>query len=154
MAYGNRTGLATFSVSKGETPMKRVLFALPMMLGCCVSNRVEPLRPLEIATAPYPGNSVAGATGTLAYEHGCLSFRNDAHKAVWVPVWPVGTIFNGTSLIFHQPGRADQPFVLGQELLISGQPLSWPSVPSPRASLFERQCGGIPFAVADVRPAN
>jgi hypothetical protein len=71
-----------------------------------------------------------------------------------MPVWPEGTIFNGTSLIFHKPGKADQPIVLNQEFVLSGQPLSWSAVPGPRGRLFERQCGGIPFSVADVQPAN
>ena len=134
--------------------MRLAVFVLIFLLGGCVSNGVQSLRPLEIATAPYAPNNVASATGTLAYEHGCLSFRDDAHKAVWMPVWPDGTIFNGTSIIFHKPGKADQPIVLNQEFVLSGQPLTWANVPGPRAPLFARQCGGIPFAVADVRPAN
>jgi len=135
--------------------MRPFAWLLPLViLAGCVSNGVQPLLPQEIATAPYHGISTASAAGTLAYEDGCLTFRDDAHQTVWVPVWPHGTVYNGTSLIFHEPGRADQPFVLGQEIRISGQPLDWSAVPGPRAPLFARQCGGVPFAVADVRPAD
>ena len=135
--------------------MKASVCMLPLMLLVgCASGGVQPLKPLEIATEPYSGLGIANGTGTLAYEGNCLSFWDDEHKAMWVPVWPIGTTFNGTSIIFHRPGRADQPFVLGQEVQISGQPLDWPKVPGARAPLFARQCAGIPFAVADVRPAN
>jgi len=134
--------------------MRRLLLLFALLLGGCVSNGIQPLRPLEIATVPYTGIVTARSTGSLAYEGGCLRFRNDARRVLWTPVWPDGTIFNGTSLIFHKPGRADEPVVLDQEFLMSGEPLAWPRVPGPRAPLFQRQCGGIPFAVADVRPAN
>jgi hypothetical protein len=134
--------------------MKLVVFVWPLLLAGCVSNGVQPLRPLEIATAPYSPIITASPTGTLAYEHGCLSFYDDARTQILAPIWPEGTIFNGTSLVFHKPGRADQPIVLNEEFVLSGRPLTWPTVPGPRASLFQRQCGGTPFAVADVRPAN
>ena len=134
--------------------MKLILCTLPLLLAGCVSNGVQPLKPLEIATIPYSGNVTQSASGSLAYERGCLLFYGDAHGPFLTPIWPEGTIFNGTSLIFHRPGRADQPIVVNQEFLLSGQRLSWSQVPGPRAALVQRQCGGIPFAVADVRPAN
>jgi len=134
--------------------MRLAAFVWPLVLAGCVSNGVQPLRPLEISTAPYTPVITATPTGSLAYERGCLLFYDDAAKQVLAPIWPEGTIFNGTSIIFHKPGRADQPFVLNQEVMLSGQPLTWSTVPGPRATLFQRQCGGIPFAVADVRPAN
>lgn len=134
--------------------MKLIVCALPLLLAGCVSNGVQPLRPLEIATGPYNGFVAATHTGTLAYEHGCLTFYDDAHRLALMPVWPEGTIFNGTSLIFHKPGKADQPIVLNQEFVLSGQPLIWSAVPGPHGPLFERQCGGIPFSVAEVQPAN
>ena len=134
--------------------MKLIVCALPLLLAGCVSNGVQPLRPMEIAIGPYNGIVAATHTGSLAYEHGCLTFYDDAHGPALMPVWPEGTIFNGTSLIFHKPGKADQPIVLNQEFVLSGQPLSSSAVPGPRAALVQRQCGGIPFAVADVRPAN
>lgn len=134
--------------------MRLVIFAASLMLGGCVSNGAERLHPLEIATSGYSPYVTVTATGSLSHEGNCLIFRDDAHRAAWIPVWPDGTIFNGTSLIFHKPGRADQPFVLDQEILLSGRPLEWRGVPGPRAPLFHRECGGIPFAVADVRSAN
>ncbi|MFL6764480.1 MAG: hypothetical protein ACJ8FO_04710 [Sphingomicrobium sp.] len=134
--------------------MRSVLFALPALLAACVSNGVQPLKPLEIVTVPYSPTVTSSATGSLAYERGCLQFYDESGKQMWSPVWPDGTIFNGTSVVFHKPGRADQPIVLNQEFLLSGQPLTWSTVPSPRATEFQRQCGGTPFAVADVAPAN
>ena len=134
--------------------MKSVLFALPLVLAGCVSNGVHPLEPLEIPIVGYSPVVTASASGSLAYEHGCLLFVEDGGNQIVAPVWPDGTIFNGTSVIFHRPGRADQPIVLNQEFVMSGQPLAWSAVPSPRAAQFEHQCGRAPFAVADVAPAN
>ena len=135
--------------------MRLVLITLPLLLlAGCVSNGLQPLRPQEIATAPYNGTVTATATGSLAYEHGCLLFIDDKPGPALEPIWPEGTIFNGTSLIFHKPGKADQPIVLNQEFVMSGQPLAWPAVPGPRAPLFQQQCGGVPFVVAEVAPAD
>jgi hypothetical protein len=135
--------------------MRRLILLLSSLtLSGCVSNGVQALRPLEIATAPYSALVTAAPTGTLAYERGCLVFYDDSRNMALAPVWPDGTIFNGSSLIFHKPGRADQAVVLNQEFVLSGQPSSWSAVPGSRAALFQRQCGGTPFLVADVRPAN
>jgi hypothetical protein len=134
--------------------MRLIVFSLPALLAACVSNGIQPLKPLEIATVGYSPTVTSSATGSLAYERGCLQFYDDSGKQILLPVWPDGTIFNGTSLVFHKPGRADQPIVLNQEFVLSGEPLPWSTVPSPRATEFQRQCGGTPFVVADVAPAN
>jgi|SRR5438270_2939238 len=134
--------------------MRPAAFLVTLLTAGCVSNGVQALRPLEIPTAPYSPIVTAAPTGTLAYERDCLLFYDDARKQALLPVWPDGTIFNGTSLIFHKPGRADQPIVLNQEFVLSGRPVPWSAVTASRASLFQRQCGGTPFAVADVKPAN
>ena len=134
--------------------MKRA-FLIPLtMLAGCASHGVHPLRPLEIPTAPYNGVATTGLTGSLMYEGGCLLFRDDQKRFQLVPVWPGGSIFNGTSVIFHEPGRADQRVVVGEEFLMEGQPLRWSRVPGPRMVLHQRRCGGEPFAVLGVRPAN
>lgn len=137
--------------------MKPVMFLVPalmLLIPGCASNGVGALRPLEIATAPYSGVVTAAPTGTLAYERGCLMFYDDRRRMALSPVWPDGTIFNGSSLIFHKPGRADQAVVLSQEFVLSGQPSTWSVLPASRAALFQRRCGGTPFVVANVRPAN
>jgi len=134
--------------------MRGLPLLIPMLLAGCASTGPHPLRPLEIATAPYAGIATTHWTGSLAYERGCLLFYDDSRRVVLAPVWPDGTIFNGTSVMFHKPGRTDQPIVLNEEFVLSGQPLAWSGVPGPRATVFERQCGGLPFRVADVRPAN
>jgi hypothetical protein len=88
------------------------------------------------------------------YEGGCLLFRDDENRYRLVPVWPDGSTFNGTSVIYHEPGRADQRIVVGEEFLAEGQPLQWPRVPGQRIVLHQQRCGGAPFAVLGVRPAN
>lgn len=134
--------------------MRRIAFFLAALLVGCVSGGPHPLRPLEIPTAPYNGIVTTGLTGTLLYEGGCLLFRDDAKRMQLVPVWPDGTIFNGTSVIFHEPGKADQRIVLGEEFLMQGQRVTWRNVPGPRTILHQQQCGGQPFMVLGIRPAN
>ena len=91
----------------------------------------------------------AALTGSLLYEGGCLLFRDEETAGRLMPVWPDGSVFNGTTLIFHQPGKAEQLVVVGEEVMIEGQP----AVPVAGPSGTGR-CGAQPFFVSRVRPAN
>jgi hypothetical protein len=130
-----------------------VLFAL-LLGGCVSSHAIRPLRPLELATAPYLDRIVEAHTGSLMYEDGCLLFRDDTSPRRLLPVWPDGSVFNGTSVIFHQPAKADQRIVIGEEFVMGGQSVDWPALPSTGYIPFRRQCGGQPFFVSGVRPAD
>jgi hypothetical protein len=88
------------------------------------------------------------------YEGGCLLFRDDDHRFDLFPVWPDGSTFNGTSVTYHEPGKADQRVVLTEEFLMMGQPVQWARVPNRRIALHQQRCGGAPFAVLGIRPAN
>src|SRR5258708_29239365 len=134
--------------------MRPVAIILALLIAGCASPGVQPLRPLEIPTAPYNGITTTALTGTLMYEGGCLMFRDDDKRIRLVPVWPEGSSFNGTSALFHEPGKADQRIVVGEEFFMEGQPLQWLRVPGPRIVLHQRRCGGEPFAVLGIRPAN
>ena len=134
--------------------MKHAIMIAALLLTGCMSHGVHPLRPLEIPTAPYSGVSTTALSGSLIYEGGCLLFRDDDRRFDLMPVWPVGSTFNGTSVIFHEPGRADQRIVVAEEFLMLGQPLQWSRIANPRLVLHQRRCGGEPFAVLGVRPAN
>ena len=81
-------------------------------------------------------------------------FRDHQNTAHLMPVWPEGSIFNGTSVIFHQPGKADQPVVIGEEFVMSGQPVMWSGLSGQIYSPFQHQCSAAPFMVASVRPAD
>ena len=59
------------------------------------------------------------------YEDGCLLFHNDETAASLLPVWPDGSVFNGTSVIFHQPAKADQRIVIGEEFVMEGHAVPW-----------------------------
>jgi hypothetical protein len=109
---------------------------------------------LEIPTAPYFGIVTARMTGTLTYAGNCLLFRADDREAQLVPIWPDGTTFNGTSVIFHQPGRMAETIVINEEVQLSGEPVQWSRLPGSRIPLYQRACPGHAFAVAGVRPAN
>jgi hypothetical protein len=124
------------------------------LLTGCASQGVQPLRPLELATTPYQGIVTTGLTGSLMYEGGCLLFRDDGRRLHLFPVWPDGSIFNGTLVIFHEPGKADQRVAVAQEFLMEGQPVQWSSMPGQRIPLHQQKCGGQPFAVLGIRPAN
>src|SRR5438067_2823251 len=110
----------------GRASRVRHGLVLPLLiLAGCSSGGLHPLRPLEIPTAPYQGVVTTSLTGTLLYEGGCLLFRDDRKRVQLIPIWPDGTTFNGTSVIFHEPGKADQRIVLTEEFLMEGQPVSW-----------------------------
>jgi hypothetical protein len=128
-------------------------FAILLLASCTTYTHggIRPLRPLELATAPYQETVTAALTGSLMYEGGCLLFRDEQSTARLLPVWPAGSVFNGTSVIFHRPGKADQPVVVGEEFVMEGQPLQWAALSMP---LFEQQCAAQPLMVARVRPAD
>jgi hypothetical protein len=132
------------------------LLGLALLASCTTySNQgVRPLRPLELATGPYQGTVTAALTGSLMYEGGCLLFREDQAVVPLMPVWPTGSVFNGTSVIFHQPGKADQPVLVEEEFVIEGQPMNWSELSAPAYPPFQHQCAVQPFLVARVRPAD
>lgn len=137
--------------------MRKAVMLLMFAIGGCVSaspGGIRPLRPLEIPTARYQETITAALTGSLLYENGCLMFRDEDSHVHLLPLWPVGTVFNGTSVIFHQPGKSDQRVVLGEEFLLSGQQLRYAGLAGSDYQPFERQCGVQPFFVTQVRPAN
>ena len=137
-----------------ESMLRRsALFSL-LLLQACAGNGVRPLRPLELATAPYEDIISSSVTGSLMHEGGCLIFRDEETKAHYVPVWPVGSVFNGTSVIFHEPAKADQRIVIGEEFLMEGRPAEWAEIANDYYDRFQRQCGAEPFFVSAVRPAN
>lgn len=137
--------------------MRKVGLLAVLMLGGCMSNHpaVRPLRPLEIATAPYQPLATTALTGTLMYEGDCLLFRNDQSGAILMPVWPAGSSFNGTALLYHLPGKSDQWVVVNQELLLKGQPIHWTTLEGAPYQPLHHQCGAYaPFFVSEIRPAD
>jgi hypothetical protein len=137
--------------------MRRAGLVAIVMLAGCVSNHlaVRPLRPLEIATAPYQPLATTALTGSFMYEGGCLLFRDDESGSLLMPVLPSGSSFNGNALLFHLPGKADQWLAVSQEVLIYGQPIQRQALIAPTYAPIEQQCGAYaPFFVNHVRPAN
>lgn len=130
-----------------------LLLAVPLLAGCATSlhHGIRPLRPLELATAPYEGTVTLKLDGSLMYERGCLLMRAEPSGYV-LPIWPDGSIFNGTSVIFHQPGKASQPVMVEQQVQLGGRPLPWNQLPG--YAPFEHQCNAQPFLVSSVRPAD
>jgi hypothetical protein len=118
------------------------------------SHGIRPLRPLELATSQYSETTTSALTGSLMYERGCLLFRDDQTGSVTMPVWPDGSIFNGTSVIFDEPGKAAQPIVLEEEFLMSGRIVPWNELPTSYFVAFRNQCGADPFFVSKVRPTD
>jgi hypothetical protein len=137
--------------------MRKVGLLAVLVLSSCMSNHpaVRPLRPLEIATAPYQPLVTTALTGTLMYEGNCLLFRDDHSGMILMPVWPSGSSFNGTALLYHLPGKSDQWVTVSQEVLLSGQPIGWTTLGGLPYQPFQRQCGAYqPFFVSQVRPAD
>jgi len=134
---------------------KAVLLTMLLLGGCLEHQGIRPLRPLEIATAPYRPISTAALPGSLMYESGCLIFRDEQSGALMTPVVPTGSSFNGTALTFHLPGKADQLVAVHEEVLFYGEPLQWAALQGPPYDAIQHQCGAYgPFLVTGVRPAN
>jgi len=135
-------------------PRLPLLLALPLLAGCAsgLHHGIRPLRPLELATAPYEGTVAASLNGSLTYERGCLLFRIDGPTRYVLPIWPEGSIFNGTAVIFHQPGKASQPIMVEQQIEIGGRAIPWPQLPG--YTPFQHQCSAEPFLVSTVGPAD
>jgi hypothetical protein len=134
---------------------KTGLLAILILAGCVEHPGIRPLRPLEIATAPYLPFAPAALTGSLMYENGCLIFRDEQSGMLMTPVLPGGSTFNGTALTFHLPGKADQLVAINQEVLFYGRPLQWSTLPGAAYQPVQHQCGAYPpFFVAAVRPAD
>jgi hypothetical protein len=137
--------------------MRKAYLPAFLMLGGCFNNHpaVRPLRPLEIATAPYQPLATTALTGSMMYEGGCLLFRDEHSGSLLMPVWPAGSSFNGTALLYHLPGKSDQWVAVAQEVLLYGQPLRWGSLAAISYQPVEHQCGAYPpFFVTNVRPAD
>jgi hypothetical protein len=131
-----------------------VIAALVALEGCIAQKGVKPLKPLELATAGYRMEMPDEMVGSLGYEGNCLLFRDDESKAMFFPIWPSGSSFNGTSVTFHEPARAEQRVVVGEELAIKGAAADWSSLDPAYYDRFRRQCGSKPFFVRGVAPAN
>ena len=122
--------------------------------GCVESHGIRPLHPLELATAPYQQVANQARIGSLMYEGGCLMF-SDGERAQWlVPIWPDGSVFNGTLLTFHEPAKNEQHVAIGEEFVMEGRILSWRQLPPDRYAPFGQQCRAQPFIVSGVRPAD
>ena len=134
---------------------KAIPFSCMLVVSACAySKGIRPLHPLELATSLYSETVTSSRTGSLMYEGGCLLFREDQSAAQFLPVWPDGSIFNGTSLTFHQPAKGDQGIVIGQEFVMEGQTIPWRSLPASQYASFREQCRAQPFFVSRVRPAD
>ena len=94
--------------------MRKVLLMVPLLLLGCVHSGVHPLRPQELATAPYRDTEIASLTGSLLYEGSCLLFRDDETKQHYLPDALMGFAFG----IFVAAGDRfePRPVVLGAQL--------------------------------------
>ena len=133
---------------------KAILIGLLLSLEACASTAVRPLRPFEIATGPYRPSVKEQLVGSLMYEGGCLLFTNEDRSRQLLPIWPTGTLFEESMVTFHQPAKAEQRLVVGEEIRLDGEAADWPEVDSARYAPFRQQCGAQPFFVSAVTPAN
>jgi hypothetical protein len=133
---------------------KAMLVGLVLVLEACASSGVRPLRPFEIATGPYHMVAKEQLVGSLMYEGGCLLFTNEDRSRQLLPIWPTGTLFEESMVTFHQPAKAEQRLVVGEEIRLDGEAADWAEVDSGRYAPFRQQCGAQPFFVSAVTPAN
>jgi hypothetical protein len=135
-----------------ERIMRKALWTF-LALTACAAHSVHPLRPMDVPTAPYiEGASAEAVDGSLDWRDGCLLFRSDAGDRL-LPIWPRASVFNGTSLMFSRPGKTEQPLLVNEQIEIGGETLP-PAYVQANFGNYVQRCGGKPFFVADVRPAN
>jgi hypothetical protein len=133
---------------------KAILVGLMLSVEACASSGVRPLRPFEIATGVYHPAAKDQIVGSLMYEGGCLLFVNEDRTRQLVPIWPSGTQFQEQMVTFHQPAKAEQRLVIGEEIRLDGEAADWSQIDAARYAPFRQQCGADPFFVSGVAPAN
>ena len=125
-----------------------------LLLQGCASIGVRPLRPNELAIAPYREHGDQSFVGSLMYEGGCLLFEDEGKTVRVLPVWPTGSTFEESLITFHKPGKAEQRVMVGEEIRLQVELMDWPGAQDPRLAPFEHQCGSRPFFVTAMTPAN
>jgi hypothetical protein len=125
-----------------------------LTLPACASNEVRPLRPDELAIAPYHELGSQTLVGSLMYEGNCLLFEDDDHSTRLLPIWPTGSRFEESLITFHRPGKAEQRVTVGEEIQLNGQTSDWASLAAADLVPFQHQCAAEPFFVTAITPAN
>jgi hypothetical protein len=62
--------------------------------------------------------------------------------------------FEESLITFHRPAKADQRVIVGEEIRLDGEQSDWANLPDSDLAPFRHQCGGQPFFVSAVTPAN
>ena len=131
------------------------LIVVTLLEGCMVSSGICPLRPREIASAPYHEGGRESFVGSLMYEGGCLLFDGENGSPRLLPIWPIGTKFEELLVTFHQPAKSDQRLVIGEEIRLDGEPTDGSALDPRIFAPFQQQCGRAkPFFVSGLAPAN
>ena len=137
--------------------MRSLALILVTLVSGCASvgdPRARPLKPLEVATAPYDPTVISERIGSLFYENGCLKFREQGSDEMLLPVWPTGSSFNGTSLTFHEPGKSDQLILIAQQFVIKGHDIPPAVMGAGSLAPFNHQCQAPEYMVAHVQPSD
>ncbi len=140
--------------SQGKFQMRKICVIGLVLLQACAANKIRPLRPNELATAPYHEAGTQTFVGSLMYEGNCLIFEDEGKTVRVLPIWPVGSTFEESLITFHQPGHAEQRLMVEQEIEITGEISSWTKISDPDLAPFQHQCGSEPFFVTAMTPAN
>ena len=134
--------------------MRKIGLISLLLLQACASNAIRPLRPYELATAPYREAASQSYVGSLMYEGGCLLFEDEAGSTRLLPIWPTGSTFEESLITFHRPAKAEQRVIVGEEIRLDGEKSDWTNLSDHELARFQHQCGGEPFFVGAVTPAN
>lgn len=130
------------------------IILLLLFTGGCAVGGARPLRPYELALLPYGEGQPESFVGSLSYEGRCLQFRRDGDGTMLIPIWPTGSSSKEQLIIFHRPAKADQRVAVGEEVRLDGQTTTWASLPGRYFEGFKVHCGGAPFLVRGLAPAN
>jgi hypothetical protein len=139
---------------EGKFYMRTIYLIFVILLQGCASSEIRPLRPNELAVAPYHEAGSKSLVGSLMYEGNCLLFEDEDRSVRLLPIWPTGSRFEESLVTFHRPGKADQRVPVGEEIRLDGESADWAELASAGLASFQHQCGGEPFFVTAITPAN
>lgn len=128
-----------------------LLFCAGSIAGCATMESTSSIS-AAYPIATYPGSEIvtSSRTGSFYSNGTCLLFR-DSGGISFLPVFKVGSRYNGRSVAIVQP-NGERAVAVGQRVTIEGDGQEWTNVPtSYNLSNYQRQCSVTPFFIISTK---
>lgn len=132
-------------------------FALPLAyvgLIACVQTALNPTNVAAAVAIPtHPNGDIitTSIAGSLVRRDDCLLFYGSRTARYFLPIWPVGSRFDGNAVAVPTAHGGEKIIVAGRRFTLSGSTGDWTNIRDPDLKAFERRCSVTPFFVADVQ---